>query len=182
MKRYWIVGPAGNIINPTAIRPTSGAPDEAPQVDIIKAIVKHASGSTRSKTSYSVVVEEVNYAEIAEVEVDVRGRTEWSTNECQLTWHDSLRSLSPYGGDNKLPPFPPEVQEEIDRVLIDAESRAKLASKIYRDEANELQVLYDSLKAKCQALKDWLDRHYAKAETLKALIQERNKEFSEASK
>jgi wyosine [tRNA(Phe)-imidazoG37] synthetase (radical SAM superfamily) len=177
MKRYWVVGPAGNICNTKAFAMGSAyceVEDEA-----MRASLKAYKGLKGGhQMDFSIILEEVMYAKVATVTATSSERGTIRLNDF-LEFKETMRELAPYGADIKLPTYPPEVQEEIDRVLIDAEKRAKLETKLYVDEARKVRAEYDELRAKASAIKEWIENHIPRAEKLKELLLKRRAELDE---
>ncbi len=176
MKRYWVIGPAGNICNTKAFAVGSDyldAEDEA-----MKASLKAYKGlKGNHKMDLTIVMEDVQYARVATVTATSSECGTIKMNDV-LEFKETIRELAPYGAEIKLPTYPPEVQEEIDRVLVDAERRAKLETKLYVDEARKVREDYESERQRAAAIKTWLDNHIPKAEKLKELLLARKAELA----
>jgi hypothetical protein len=169
MTRYWLVGPAGNLVNDRAMLSV----DEVPKV-----AEKAFKGTMGSTVQARVIVEEVNYQEWDGVIIDPQGRAKWAGRSIDRPWVPTLKELAPFAGTTKLPTYPPEVHEELNRDFDRASKEAKTRAKIYEEAAKEQVAIYEELKVKAERLRDYCLTHKDKAEKLRDLCLQRTAELA----
>lgn len=169
MTRYWLIGPAGNIVNDRPITDLS----------LVPRVAEKAFKDTAGRTVQArVIVEEVTYQEWDSITVDPKGAAQWSGHQRTGVYHATISEFAPFSSrDSKLPSFPPEVQELIDRTLVEAEKRAKLQAEIYQQAAKEQVALYEEWKGKAEKLRDYCVANRPKAEKIRDLCIQRKAEL-----